>query len=48
VSGLPTYFGLVSFRYEPAGKILRVSVERMPRDGIGSELPVPVKLVGGW
>ena len=48
VSGLPTYFGLVSFCYEPADKILRVSVERMPRDGIGSELPVPVKLVGGW
>ncbi|HEU5077640.1 MAG TPA: hypothetical protein VFT72_00410 [Opitutaceae bacterium] len=39
VKNLPTYFGRVSFEYEPSSKTLKVSSERQPKGGIRSELP---------
>lgn len=45
VENLPTYFGRVSFQYDPARKTLSVTAEHPPAGGIRSELPADVKLV---
>ena len=36
VSNLPTHFGRVSYRYDPAERTVTASVERPPADGIHS------------
>ena len=42
VENMPTYFGKLSFQYEPAGKTLSVQIERTPPGGIEIDFPVPV------
>lgn len=45
VKNLPTYFGRVSFDYDPGRPALTVTVEHPPAGGIRSELPQPVQIV---
>jgi hypothetical protein len=42
VRNLPTYFGKLSFGYEPNGKKLTVEVERRPVGGIQVAFPAEV------
>lgn len=44
VTDLPTFFGKVSFRYDPAQRVLDVEVERMPAGGVRHELPGDVAI----
>ena len=46
VENMPTHFGKLSFKYEPAGKKLTVQIERMPKEGIQVEFPAPVNYIG--
>jgi len=43
VENMPTYFGNLSFRYEPVRNIVSVQIERAPKGGIVWDFPVPVK-----
>jgi hypothetical protein len=39
VTDLPTYFGKLSFEYDPLNKVLDVYVRNSPPGGVKSELP---------
>ena len=39
IENLPTYFGSLSFSYDPSGKVLSVQVERLPAGGVQAALP---------
>ena len=43
VENMPTYFGRLSFKYEPIGNIVSVQVERAPKGGVVLDFPIPVK-----
>jgi hypothetical protein len=43
VKNLPTYFGRLSYSYEPASRRLSVTVERMPQGGVSADLPFAVE-----
>lgn len=42
VQNLPTYFGNLSFSYQPGDKALTVQVERLPAGGVQAEFPAMV------
>jgi hypothetical protein len=45
IRDFPTYFGKVSFAYDPSTRRIAVEVERRPTGGVRSELPDSVELV---
>ena len=42
VKDMPTYFGKLSFEYEPVGKTVSVQIERPPKGGIVLDFPIAV------
>ena len=45
VTGLPTHFGSVAYRYDPQARTVTVSVERPAPGGIRSAFPGDVRVV---
>ena len=45
INCLPTYFGLLSYHYDPAGEKVEVKVKRMPLGGIRADFPVACQIV---
>ena len=45
VENMPTYFGKLSFNYEPAGNTLSFQTERPPSGGVEVNFPIPVNCV---
>lgn len=45
IKNLPTYFGRLSYSYDPGTATVKVSCERPPQEGVRSDFPGTVKVV---